>query len=182
MNKQAVKRVVIVGGGTAGWISAAILVRMLGKNLDITLVESQEIGTVGVGEATIPPIMVLNQALGIDQADFMSKTNATIKLGIEFEGWRRLDHKYMHAFGKLGRDFPFCGFEQLWLRGLKEGVSTDFWDYSLNYQAAKQGKFAMLDSIPKTDMQGLVYAFHFDAGLYARYLRDYSERAGVAEI
>lgn len=182
MNKQGVKRVVIVGGGTAGWISAAILVRMLGKNLDITLVESQDIGSVGVGEATIPPIMVLNQALGIDQADFMSKTNATIKLGIEFENWRRPDHKYMHAFGKLGRDFPFCGFEQLWLKGLKEGVSSDFWDYSLNYQAAKLGKFAMLDSIPKTDMQGLVYAFHFDAGLYAHYLRDFSERAGVTRF
>lgn len=182
MSTQNVKRVVIVGGGTAGWISAAILVRMLGKTLDITLVESQEIGTVGVGEATIPPIMVLNQALGIDQADFMSKTNATIKLGIEFENWRKPGHRYMHAFGKLGKDFPFCGFEQLWLRGLKEGVSSDFWDYSLNYQAAKQGKFAMLDKIPKTDMQGLVYAFHFDAGLYADYLREFSERAGVTRI
>jgi len=182
MTKQEVKRVVIVGGGTAGWISAAILVRMLGKTLDITLVESPEIGTVGVGEATIPPIMVLNQALGIDQADFMSKTNATIKLGIEFENWRKPGHSYMHAFGKLGKDFPFCGFEQLWLRGRNEGVSSDFWDYSLNYQAAKQGKFALLDKIPKTDMQGLVYAFHFDAGLYARYLRDLSERGGVKRV
>ncbi len=182
MNKDKINHVVIVGGGTAGWISAAILTRMLGKTLRVTLVESDDIGTVGVGEATIPPIMVLNNALGIDQADFMSKTNATIKLGIEFENWRKPGHSYMHAFGKLGKDFPFCGFEQLWLRGLQAGYSTDFWDYSLNYQAAKQGKFAMLDKIPKTDMQGLVYAFHFDAGLYARYLRGISEQAGVSRV
>lgn len=182
MNKQKINRVVIVGGGTAGWISAAILTRMLGKTLEVILVESDVIGTVGVGEATIPPIMVLNNALGIDQADFMSQTQATIKLGIEFENWRKPGHRYMHAFGKLGRDFPFCGFEQLWLRGLPAGYSSDFWDYSLNYQAAKQGKFAMLDKIPKTDMQGLVYAFHFDAGLYARYLRNLSEQAGVQRI
>ncbi|RBP49738.1 tryptophan halogenase family protein [Arenicella xantha] len=182
MTDKIINNVVIVGGGTAGWISAALLVRMLGKTLNVTLVESDQIGTVGVGEATIPPILTLNQALGIDQADFMAKTNATIKLGIEFENWRKPGHKYMHAFGKLGKDFPFCGFEQLWLRGLKAGYSSDFWDYSLNYQAAKQGKFALLDNIPKTDMQGLVYAFHFDAGLYANYLRELSERAGVTRI
>ena len=182
MSNSKIQNVVVVGGGTAGWITAAVLIRMLGKTLNVTLVESDDIGTVGVGEATIPPILVLNQALGIDQSDFMRKTNATIKLGIEFEDWRRKDHSYMHAFGKLGRDFPFCGFEQLWLRGLKEGCSTDFWDYSLNYQAAKQGKFALLDKIPKADMQGLVYAFHFDAGLYARYLREFSEQKGVKRI
>lgn len=182
MTENLIKNVVIAGGGTAGWITAAVLIRMLGKTINVTLVESDAIATVGVGEATIPPILTLNKALGIDQADFMAKTKATIKLGIEFENWKQPGHRYMHAFGKLGKDFPFCGFEQLWLRGLKTGYSTDFWDYSLNYQAAMQGKFALLDSIPKTDMQGLVYAFHFDAGLYAQYLREFSERAGVTRI
>jgi len=182
MTNNRIKNVVIVGGGTAGWITAAVLSRLLAKTINITLVESDAIGTVGVGEATIPAILTLNKALGIDQFDFMSKTQATIKLGIEFENWRKQGHQYMHAFGNLGRDYPFCGFEQLWLRGLREGCSTDFWDYSLNYQAAKQGKFALLDSIPKTDMQGLVYAFHFDAGLYANYLRDLSLGMGVTRI
>ena len=182
MTEQRINKVVIVGGGTAGWITAAVLARLLGKTLNITLIESDAIGTVGVGEATIPPILTLNKALGIDQLEFMTQTKATIKLGIEFENWRKPGHRYMHAFGKLGRDYPFCGFEQLWLRGLREGCSTDFWDYSLNYQAAKQGKFALLESIPKTDMQGIIYAYHFDAGLYANFLRELSIKAGVQRI
>ncbi len=182
MPNSHIKRLVIVGGGTAGWITAAVMSRMLNKTLDITLVESPNISSVGVGEATIPPILILNNALGIDNADFMRKTNATIKLGIEFENWKHKDHSYMHAFGKFGNDFPFCGFEQLWLRGRNTGDSTDFWDYSLNYQAAIEGKFAPLDTIPNTELQGLIHAYHFDAGLYANYLRSFSEQRGVTRI
>jgi tryptophan halogenase len=177
-----IKSVAIVGGGTSGWIAAAMLARVLGKNVSITLIESEHIGTVGVGEATIPPIKTLNQALGIDEADFIKKTNATIKLGIQFENWNRQGDSYMHAFGSIGKDLAFCGFEQLWFRSEMAGHKTDFWDYSLNYQAAKQGRFAKLESIPNTGMNGLVYAYHFDAGLYAKYLRDYSEQRGVKRI
>jgi len=184
---DTIEHVAIVGGGTAGWISAALLARSLGKNIRITLVESDAIGTVGVGEATIPPIQTLNQALGIDEADFIRATNATIKLGIQFENWNEVGDAYMHAFGNIGKDLAFCGFEQLWLRSLglrtPESVSaSEFWDYSLNYQAAKYGKFAKFDSIPNTGLGGLVYAYHFDAGLYANYLRQFSEQLGVTRI
>ncbi len=184
---KPIEHVAIVGGGTAGWISAALLARSLGKRIRITLVESDAIGTVGVGEATIPPIQTLNQALGIDEADFIRATNATIKLGIQFENWNEIGDSYMHAFGNIGKDLAFCGFEQLWFRSLairnSESVSaSEYWDYSLNYQAARHGKFAKFDSIPNTGMNGLVYAYHFDAGLYARYLRQYSERLGVTRI
>ncbi len=182
MKKSKINRVVIVGGGTAGWITASLLVRLLGKSLSICLVESEQIGTVGVGEASIPPIQTLNQALGIDEAEFIRATNATIKLGIQFENWSKPGDSYMHAFGQFGKGISLCGFEQLWLRSALSGAGGDFWDYSLNYQAAKQSKFAKFDSIPNTGMGELVYAYHFDAGLYAKFLRDYAERSGVQRI
>ena len=182
MSAQKIERLVILGGGTAGWMTAALLSRVLSPRLKVTLVESQAIGTVGVGEATIPPIVTLNQALGIDQADLMRKTQATIKLGIQFRDWRRLGHSYMHAFGALGRDIPFCEFFQLWLRTLKGSDAASLWEYSLNYQAAMHGKFALLNKIPKTDMGGLSYAFHLDAGLYAKYLQEVSLKAGVKRV
>jgi len=182
MSDKKISRVVIVGGGTAGWITASLLVRLLGKNISISLVESEQIGTVGVGEASIPPIQTLNQALGIDEADFIRATKATIKLGIQFENWNKAGDSYMHAFGEFGKGLALCGFEQLWLRSVKSGQPSDFWDYSLNYQAAKYSKFAKFDSIPDTGMSGLVYAYHFDAGLYAKFLRDFAERSGVQRV
>jgi len=181
MNKK-IEHVAIVGGGTAGWVAAALLARSLGKILSITLVESEAIGTVGVGEATIPPIQTLNQALGIDEADFIRATNATIKLGIQFENWNRVGDAYMHAFGNIGKDLALCSFEQLWLRSCEFKSVSELWDYSLNYQAAKYSKFAKFDNIPNTGMGGLVYAYHFDAGLYANYLRQYSEQLGVNRV
>lgn len=181
MNSK-VNHVVIMGGGTSGWVCAALLVRLLGKAIKVTLIESEKIGTVGVGEATIPPIRTLNQALGINEADFIKHTMATIKLGIQFENWNQEGDSYMHAFGNVGKDLAFCGFDQLWLRSQSLGDKSDFWDYSLNYQAAKQSKFAQFDSIPNTGMSGLVYAYHFDATLYADYLRQYSETRGVTRI
>ena len=107
---QQIKQVVILGGGTAGWISAALLIKLLGKSISITLVESDEIGIVGVGEATIPPIMTFNAALGIDEKAFVRATKGTIKLGIEFENWRQIGDRYMHAFGGIGKEFPSCNF------------------------------------------------------------------------
>jgi tryptophan halogenase len=180
--KAKIASVVIVGGGTAGWITAALLVKILGRAISIQLVESEEIGTIGVGEATIPPILTLNRALGLDEFDFIRATQGTIKLGIEFENWGRKGETYMHAFGGIGSDFPFCSFPHFWNRGRLEGRTDSLWDFSLNYQAAKQNRFAPLDKVEGTDMQGLVYAYHFDAGLYAAHLRAFSERLGVARV
>ena len=177
-----IARVVVVGGGTAGWITAALLVKVLGNAIKITLVESEQIGTIGVGEATIPPILHLNRALGFDEADFLRATQGTIKLGIQFENWGQKGDSYMHAFGLIGKDFPFCGFHHFWTRAAQLGRTASLWDFSLNYQAAKANKFAKIERIAEGDLQGLIYAYHFDAGLYAKYLRRYCEPLGVTRI
>lgn len=176
------QNVVVVGGGTAGWITASMLVKVLGKAINITLVESDEIGIVGVGEATIPPIINFNAALGLNEADFLKATNGTIKLGIQFENWREQGDSYMHAFGGVGKNFPFCDFHHFWVKSQQRGSHSNFWDFSLNYQAAKQNKFDKLAQITGTNLPGIVYAYHFDAGLYAKFLRQYSEGKGVKRI
>lgn len=182
MNNKTIKNLVILGGGTAGWMTAAMMARSLAGTVDITLVESDRIGTVGVGEATIPPILNFNRALGLDEAEFLRATNGTIKLGIQFENWSRPGDSYMHAFGGIGKNFPFCDFHHFWLRSRASGHSDSYWDFSLNYQAAKQNKFAHLANIPNTNLPGLSYAYHFDAALYAQYLRRYSESKGVKRV
>ncbi|HEY8570152.1 tryptophan halogenase family protein [Microbulbifer sp.] len=182
MNNKTIKNLVILGGGTAGWMTAAMMARSLAGTVDITLVESDQIGTVGVGEATIPPILNFNRALGLDEAEFLRATNGTIKLGIQFENWSRPGESYMHAFGSIGKNFPFCDFHHFWLRSHASGHSDSYWDFSLNYQAAKQNRFAHLANIPNTNLPGLSYAYHFDAALYAQYLRRYSESKGVKRV
>ncbi len=173
----SIKNVVIVGGGTAGWISAALLKKLLGQLVDITLVESEEIGRVGVGEATIPPIRMLNSVLGIDESQFLRETNATIKLGIKFENWRVQGEGYFHTFGVAGKHLGFCPFHHLWLRAKAEGHASSLWDYDLNYHSALANKFSPLTvQDPALEM---LYAFHFDASLYAAFLRRYSENLGV---
>lgn len=179
---KSIKHVVIAGGGTAGWIAASLLNKVLGKVINVTLIESSSIGTVGVGEATIPPIMQLNNALGIDEQQFINATNATIKLGIEFENWKTPLHSYMHAFGTLGKNFPFCDFYNFWLKGQAQGNKDDFWDFSLNYQAAKYNKFAPFNTIPNTSLPGLSYAYHFDASLYAEFLKHLATERGVKHL
>nr|WP_255775431.1 tryptophan halogenase family protein [Microbulbifer sediminum] len=171
-----------MGGGTAGWMTAALLVKMLGKSINITLVESDKIGTVGVGEATIPPILNYNQALGLDEQEFLRETKGTIKLGIQFENWYRRGESYMHAFGTIGKNFPFCDFHHFWKRSREQGDDSSLWDYSLNYKAAQQNKFSRLAQIPGTSLPGISYAYHFDAGLYAQFLRRYAEGKGVKRI
>jgi tryptophan halogenase len=175
-----IRNVVIVGGRTSGWITAALLMKVLGKAVRVTLVESDDIGTIGVGEATIPPIMSLNKALALDERDFIRRTKATIKLGIQFENWGHVDNVYMHAFGTIGKDFPFCPFHHFWLRARAAGSGGDLWDYSLNLQAARRGTFALVQQ--QQDVPALAYAYHFDAGLYAQYLRAESERMGARRI
>jgi len=181
-NKQIIKKVVIVGGGTAGWLTASLLVKVLGNVLDICLIESDAIGTVGVGEATIPPMYNFNAALGLNEREFLNATQATIKLGIQFENWGKLGDSYMHAFGSIGKNFPFCDFQHFWLKSKTYGNVDNFWHYSLNYQAAKHNKFAQLNQIEGTNLPGISYAYQFDAGLYAKFLRNYCEPKGVTRI
>nr|WP_277608666.1 tryptophan halogenase family protein [Microbulbifer elongatus] len=173
---------VILGGGSAGWMTAALVARSMRGTLDVVLVESDQIGTVGVGEATIPPIQNFNRALGLDEQAFLQETNGTIKLGIQFEGWSRPGASYMHAFGGIGKDFPFCDFYNYWLRARARGDTSSFWDYSLNYQAALCNRFAPLAAIPNTNLAGISYAYHFDAALYAQFLRRYCESNGVQRV
>ena len=173
MNARGKYRVVIAGGGTAGWIAAAALSKKLGELLDITLVESEAIGTVGVGEATIPPMRVFHKLLGIDEREFMRATSATFKLGIEFEHWGEQGERYIHAFGKNGRESWLAEFHHFWLRGLERGMDSEIGDYCFELQAAKQGRFGVG---PQSNIN---YAYHLDAGLYAKFLRRFSEQLGV---
>ncbi|WP_160154676.1 tryptophan halogenase family protein [Microbulbifer sp. ALW1] len=182
MEDGKIKRLVILGGGTAGWMTAALMARTMASTVDITLVESDQIGTVGVGEATIPPILNFNSALGLDEQEFLQATKGTIKLGIQFENWSREGERYMHAFGAIGKNLPFCDFHHCWLRARAQGDQSSYWDYSLNYQAAINNRFAPLARIPNTNLEGIAYAYHFDAGLYARFLRRYSEERGVKRV
>jgi tryptophan 7-halogenase len=178
MNNPMVKTITIIGGGTAGWMTAATLSRFLENGFQIHLIESDEIGTVGVGEATIPQIRVLNQALGLDEADFVRSTQGTFKLGIEFTDWLRPGHRYIHAFGDIGRPLGLIEFHHYWLRAQAEGSNTGLDAYSLSAVAAHSNKFA--NAVPS--QQGAVpvtYAYHFDAGLYAAYLRKYAEGNNV---
>ena len=182
MNANKIQNVVIVGGGTAGWVTAALMIKVLGKTLNITLVESDKIGTIGVGEATIPPIIPFNNALGLDEKAFLKATKGTLKLGIEFENWKQKGDKYMHAFGGVGKNFPFCDFYHFWVKSQQLGYESEFGDFSLNYQASKQNKFAKLNRIEGTNLPGIEYAYHFDAGLYAKFLRDFCEPLGVKRV
>lgn len=177
-----VQNIVIAGGGSSGWMAAALLARFFHQRMNITLVESSAIGTIGVGEATIPPIKTFNDVLGIDERDFLKQTRGSIKLGIQFENWRREGDRYMHAFGEIGRNLGIAGFHHYWMRAREMGHAGDFWDYSLNYQAARHGKFTPLPMIPRTKLPGLNHAYHIDAGLYAQMLRQYSEKLGVKRV
>jgi tryptophan halogenase len=173
------KRVVIVGGGTAGWMAAAALARFLGERISIRLIESEEIGTVGVGEATIPQILLFNQALGIDEDEMLRATQGTFKLGIEFADWVRPGHRYIHAFGTIGRSLGRAPFHQYWLCHRAAGGTSSLWDYSPSAIAARANKFARPADEPGRLPSGVAYAFHFDASLYAAFLRRYAEARGV---
>lgn len=179
MTQKRIRKTVIIGGGTAGWITAAALAKVLGKVIDIELVESEAIGTVGVGEATIPQLKILNRVLELDEDEFMARTNATFKLGIAFTDWSGVGESYIHAFGSVGADYDQVPFLQYFLRHVQAGGKSNFWDYSLHWQAALKHKFARLENIKGVPMNGLSYAFHFDASLYAQLLRERAESWGV---
>src|SRR5262245_58449943 len=182
---QEIRSVVIAGGGTAGWMTAAALARVLGPRLSITLVESSEIGIIGVGEATIPAIQQFNKLVKLDEDEFLRQTQGTFKLGIEFVDWWEKGHAYMHAFGPVGRDLAYIPFHHYWLKeqGLKEqGAAGSLWDYSFNWLAAKQARFSRVERIADTPLAGLTWAFHFDASLYAAYLSRLAQAAGVRKV
>ncbi|MEM9739771.1 MAG: tryptophan halogenase family protein [Pseudomonadota bacterium] len=182
MTAQQIKRVVIVGGGTAGWISAAALSKLLPRSIKMTLIESDAIGTVGVGEATIPQIRRLNGILGLDENAFVRATHGSFKLGIEFNNWGHKGERYLHTFGDPGINLANLQFHQYWLRARAEGAANSLWDYSLHNHVAYAGKFGRMERVGNTSMTGLAYAFHFDAGLYAALLREVAQANGVQRI
>ncbi|PTS83198.1 MULTISPECIES: tryptophan halogenase family protein [unclassified Caulobacter] len=170
------QRIVVAGGGTAGWMTAAALARTLGDAIDLTLVESDAIGTIGVGESTIPPIVLFNRLLGIGEADFMRATQATFKLGIKFENWKDVGESYFHSFGTTGKDHWSAGFQHFWMHGLTKGHVHSYDDYCLELKAALEGKFAHLPD------ERMNYAYQLDSTLYAAFLRKMAEGEGATRI
>ena len=181
MTAAPIKRVVIVGGGTAGWMAAAVLARAFGTRLRIQLVESDEIGIVGVGEATIPQIRLVNQFLGIDEDEMLRATRGTFKLGVQFNDWRRPGHSYIHAFSDVGLPLGLLSFQHYWLRG-RPSDPVDLWAYSLNAQACAANRFARMEKVGTSPLTGIRQAYHIDAGLYGRYLRSRCDPAAVERI
>lgn len=176
MDSRQVRNVVIAGGGTAGWIAAAALSRMLGPLLNITLVESDDIGTVGVGEATIPTHRTFHHLLAINEPDFMRATKATFKLGIQFENWGQIGDRYIHSFGQVGKPNWMGEFYNIWMFAQEKGLGGSLDDYCLELKAAEAGKFYT------SDKGGLNYAYHLDASYYAGFLRQHSEEKGVRRV
>ena len=176
MHGLPVEKIVIAGGGTAGWMAAAALGRLVGRPLDITLIESEEIGTVGVGEATIPTLLTINRLLQIPEQEFIKATRGTYKLGIKFENWRKEGDSYIHSFGDTGKGCWAGGFHHFWLRGQEEGVASEYGAYCTELRAAEQNRFGI------TSNTKLNYAYHLDASRYGAYLRKIAESAGVKRV
>ncbi|MET0356467.1 MAG: tryptophan halogenase family protein [Cellvibrio sp.] len=170
---NSIKKVVIAGGGTAGWMAAATISHHFSSVLDIRLIESEEIGTVGVGEATVPPMQSFHKLLNIDEQEFLRATQGTFKLGINFENWARKGDQYIHSFGVTGKVFWLADWVQFWTKARRMGLQNDYGDFCLELQAAKMGKFSI------TQNPVINYAYHFNASLYAKFLRKYSEARGV---
>src|SRR6188768_3462012 len=185
MTDERLQNIVIVGGGTAGWMAAAGLAHALeGSGCAIQLIESDDIGTVGVGEATVPHLRAFNESLRIDEVEFVRAVRGTFKLGIQFVDWGRVGDRYVHGFGTIGHDYRALPFHQYWLKLHLQGKAHDIGQYSLNTAAAPLGRFISgATDVPKNSpLAQVAYAYHFDAGLYAQYLRRYAEARGVKRI
>ncbi len=181
IDQEPVRRVAIVGGGSAGWMTAAALARFLPERTHVTLIESNAIGTVGVGEATIPQLRLFNQHLGIDEDDFVARTGGSFKLGIEFAGWNGPDSRYLHAFGAIGRSLGLVPFHHYWLAAGGGDRPPSLWSYSACAIAASQNRFDRDPGNPQAPA-GTNWAYHFDAARYAAYLRERAEAGGVERV
>lgn len=182
-HKNSIREIVIVGGGSAGWMTAAALSSLLpAQSVKITLIESDQIGTVGVGEATIPDIINFNAMLGIKEADFLKATHGTFKLGIEFANWGQIGDSYFHPFGTHGVDMQGIDFHQFWLRYRQSNPNSVIEDFSLSAIASKSAKFEFPQSDPRSVLSQIRYAYHFDATAYAKFLRHYAEQRGIHRV
>lgn len=180
MHDNNIRRIAIVGGGTSGWMTAAALSKLIKPDYcQIRLIESEDIGTVGVGEATIPQIQLFNKLLDLDENEFVRKTQGTFKLGIQFVNWTHIGHKYIHAFGDVGKDMEAIQFYHYWLKMAQMGEAEELGQYTISGVASDKGKFMRPVDAGNSPLSNITYAFHFDAGLYARFLREYSEARGV---
>lgn len=184
MGDRRIREIVIIGGGTAGWMAASALAKVLGPSCSIRLVESEAIGIIGVGEATVPHLKLYNRILEVDEIEFIKQTQGTFKLGIEFVDWGRLGDRYIHGFGAIGHDYGLLPFHQYWLKMFAAGKAADIAAYSLNTLAAPRGKFmtSASDVPAHSPLANIAYAYQFDAGRYAQYLRRYAEARGVKRI
>ncbi|MFJ6024605.1 tryptophan halogenase family protein [Brevundimonas sp. NPDC092305] len=177
---RQLKKILIVGGGTAGWMAAALLSKLFEGLYEITLIESEAIGIIGVGEATIPAIKKYNNLLGFDENDFMRKTQGSFKLGIQFVDWLKLGDSYIHGFGVIGRELGWLPCHQYWLQAQGRGAAADFSDYSINTAACHDNKFMRADpKMVESPLGHIGHAFHFDAALYSKFLRGLAEAKGV---
>jgi tryptophan 7-halogenase len=176
VHTSEVRKVVIAGGGTAGWVAAAALAQLLGDLVEVTLIESEDIGTVGVGESTVPPMRTFHKLLQIDEQEFMRATAATFKLGILFENWGKVGDRYIHSFGRNGKPTFLAEFHHFWLRSVEIGSSAQLGEYCLEWLAARAGRFA---TSAKSDIN---FAYQIDASLYARFLRRFAEARGVKRV
>ncbi len=181
MSNERIRKVIIVGGGTAGWMTAAYFSRLGLPECEIQVVESDEIATIGVGEATIPSIKLFNSILGLDENDFLRNTQGTFKLGIEFVNWGQVGETYMHGFSPIGADFYGINCHQYWLKMRQLGrVSESLEHFSISAMASSQAKFVRPQTeLTTSPLRDIAYAFHFDAGLYAQYLRGFAQSRGV---
>ena len=181
-NSRKIQRIVILGGGSAGWMTAAALSRSIDRDCSIVLVESDEIGIIGVGEATIPPIKLFNDMLGLNENEFVRRTQGAFKLGIQFVNWGKVGHRYFHPFGSYGRPFDLVQIQHHWQLAHAEGKAASLDEYCMAWAAAKRGRFDQPSHDPRSVLSTFLYAYHFDASLYARFLREFSEGRGVKRI
>ena len=180
---MAIEHIVIVGGGTAGWMAAAALSRLrAGKPVAITLIESEDIGTVGVGEATIPPFLDFNKLLDVDEREMLSAVQGSFKLGIQFVNWGKIGDSYIHPFGDYGYNIDGISFHHVWHKYRAAGDKRPIQVFNIETMAAHFGRFARTEDYQRDDLPPVNYAYHIDAGRYAKYLRRYSEARGIVRL